>query len=283
MLEFNKKNTSNVVDISNVLEITKKLNVNVDSTAESHRTFIESIEGLLNGTIKKDSSQSFNNKKKPSTPKTSLFDNPITPKVIEYQDPYLGDSENLTQRIIDFWKYTDFSTRHEAKDASIINNESMTQEINQNMALLLLKIPPSERTQTEIKTLYSQLRLVKVFSTLSKFMLEQLSTVVLYVAMDAERVVFRQGDVGTSWFVILKGSVSVNISKFSDVRTMQTVAVLAAGQGFGDLALVNDKPRAATIITREPCVFAKVEKSDYNRILKSAHQRDVRDCNILII
>lgn len=40
------------------------------------------------------------------------------------------------------------------------------------------------------------------------------------------------------------------------------------GAGFGDLALVNDKPRTASIVTATRCTLVLVEKADYNRILK---------------
>ncbi|NWS06608.1 RPGF3 factor, partial [Motacilla alba] len=65
----------------------------------------------------------------------------------------------------------------------------------------------------------------------------------------AGTVLFSQGDKGTSWYIIWKGSVNVVTH--------------------GKLALVNDAPRAATILLREDnCHFLRVDKQDFNRILK---------------
>lgn len=47
------------------------------------------------------------------------------------------------------------------------------------------------------------------------------------------------------------------------------MATLHEGDDFGQLALVNDAPRAASIILREDnCHFLRVDKQDFNRILK---------------
>lgn len=47
------------------------------------------------------------------------------------------------------------------------------------------------------------------------------------------------------------------------------VTTLHEGDDFGQLALVNDAPRAATIILREDnCHFLRVDKQDFNRIIK---------------
>lgn len=47
------------------------------------------------------------------------------------------------------------------------------------------------------------------------------------------------------------------------------VCTLHEGDDFGKLALVNDAPRAASIVLRvDHCHFLRVEKEDYNRILR---------------
>lgn len=75
--------------------------------------------------------------------------------------------------------------------------------------------------------------------------------------------VFSQGDKGTSWYIIWKGSVNVV------THGKGLVTTLHEGDDFGQLALVNDAPRAATIILREDnCHFLRVDKQDFNRIIK---------------
>jgi Rap guanine nucleotide exchange factor 4 len=54
-------------------------------------------------------------------------------------------------------------------------------------------------------------------------------------------------------------------------------STLSDGDDFGKLALVNNSPRSASIKTRENnCHFLKVEKDDFNRILKDVEANTVR-------
>jgi len=83
--------------------------------------------------------------------------------------------------------------------------------------------------------------------------------------------VFNQGDAGKCWYIILRGSVNVVIIGKGVVCTLNE------GDDFGKLALLNDAPRAATIITNEDnCHFLKVNKDDFNRILRDVEANTFR-------
>jgi len=53
---------------------------------------------------------------------------------------------------------------------------------------------------------------------------------------------------------------------------MTEVATLSAGQSFGELALISQKPRAATIRCLENCHFAVLSKQDYEKVLGKKEQ-----------
>uniref|UniRef100_F7IIW2 Rap guanine nucleotide exchange factor 4 n=1 Tax=Callithrix jacchus TaxID=9483 RepID=F7IIW2_CALJA len=95
-------------------------------------------------------------------------------------------------------------------------------------------------------------------------------------------VLFNQGEEGTSWYIILKGSVNVVI------YGKGVVCTLHEGDDFGKLALVNDAPRAASIVLREDnCHFLRVDKEDFNRILRDVEANTVRlkehDQDVLVL
>ena len=51
------------------------------------------------------------------------------------------------------------------------------------------------------------------------------------------------------------------------------VAQLTEGQSFGELALLNNAPRAATIFCLSDCYFATLDKEDYVRVLKKVDKK----------
>lgn len=75
------------------------------------------------------------------------------------------------------------------------------------------------------------------------------------------------GDAGSKFYIILKGLVGVLVPKNGEKNVMIQVAELGSGYSFGELALITDKPRAATITCKEECHFAVLAKENYLTIL----------------
>lgn len=60
------------------------------------------------------------------------------------------------------------------------------------------------------------------------------------------------------------------------------VCTLHEGDDFGKLALVNDAPRAASIVLREDnCHFLRVDKEDFNRILRVSPRQSVAEAHLI--
>jgi len=91
-------------------------------------------------------------------------------------------------------------------------------------------------------------------------------------------VVFRRGDPGTQFFILLSGCAGIYVrptpsSNLEDRRTeMQEVKEVHSGETFGELALITNATRAATVQCKSDCHFAVLDKKDYLRILGNLEQ-----------
>ncbi|XP_051817079.1 rap guanine nucleotide exchange factor 3 isoform X3 [Antechinus flavipes] len=135
-----------------------------------------------------------------------------------------------------------------------------------------LRKPPGQRTEEELDLIFEELLHIKAVAHLSNSVKKELAAVLLFEpSSKAGTVLFSQGDKGTSWYIIWKGSVNVV------THGKGLVTTLHEGDDFGQLALVNDSPRAATIILREDnCQFLRVDKQDFNRIIKDVEANTMR-------
>ncbi len=65
------------------------------------------------------------------------------------------------------------------------------------------------------------------------------------VDFPANRVIARQGEIGTGFFLVVDGAVRV-------VRDGDELAVLRPGEFFGELSVLDGLPRVAQVIATEP-------------------------------
>nr|XP_018917363.1 PREDICTED: rap guanine nucleotide exchange factor 4 [Bemisia tabaci] len=137
---------------------------------------------------------------------------------------------------------------------------------------MILRKQSFERSPEELEMIYEELLHLRALSHLSHSVKRELAAVIKFEAHPvAGQTLFRQGEDGKSWYIILQGSVDVVI------YGKGTVTSLHAGDDFGKLALVNNVPRAASIVLREDnCQFLRVDKEDFNRILKDLEANTVR-------
>jgi CRP/FNR family transcriptional regulator, cyclic AMP receptor protein len=80
------------------------------------------------------------------------------------------------------------------------------------------------------------------------------------VEFPAGRVIARQGEVGTGFFVVVDGTVRV-------VRDGELLATLGPGEFFGELSILDGQPRIAQVVTDEPTRCLALASWDFERIL----------------
>jgi signal transduction histidine kinase len=82
----------------------------------------------------------------------------------------------------------------------------------------------------------------------------------------AEKVLCKEDAVETTFYMILEGHFEVTkVINNSETRLLKT---LTAGDFFGEMALIHNAPRAATVTAKTNVVVLELEKEGFNRVLK---------------
>jgi signal transduction histidine kinase len=96
-----------------------------------------------------------------------------------------------------------------------------------------------------------------LFSSFDREEIEALYESSRPVSTGAGEVLFEEGDPGDSLFVIVAGGVRIVGGPAHGLA--QTLASLGPGESFGEMSLLNEKPRSATAITIHPSVLLRVD------------------------
>jgi MFS family permease len=100
------------------------------------------------------------------------------------------------------------------------------------------------------------LRRIEIFAQLEEPVLERLAGAATAVSTAAEQVVVARGEVGNHFYVIASGRAVVELE---DGATRE----LGAGDFFGEIALLRDVPRTATVRALEPLRLYAMARDDF--------------------
>ena len=95
-----------------------------------------------------------------------------------------------------------------------------------------------------------------MFGPLAATVLERLVTGAVVVSVPANAAIIREGEPGDRFYLILDGTVRVTAGG----RTLRTQG---PGEAFGEIALLRDVPRTATVTAIEPVEFLAVDRGAF--------------------
>ncbi|HEY3447696.1 MAG TPA: cyclic nucleotide-binding domain-containing protein [Myxococcales bacterium] len=81
----------------------------------------------------------------------------------------------------------------------------------------------------------------------------------------AGEVICREGERGDAFYVVVAGKVSIAADDFG---TSKIIAQLGRGAFFGEMAVVVDQPRSATVTAIEPCDLLSFGREAVEGVLK---------------
>ncbi len=80
--------------------------------------------------------------------------------------------------------------------------------------------------------------------------------------------IIRQGETGSEFYLLRKGSVDVTQRRSG---SEQQIATLEEGDFFGEVALLEDQPRNATVTTRTETLCYTLSKAEFRQVISQSH------------
>lgn len=90
--------------------------------------------------------------------------------------------------------------------------------------------------------------------------MDRIASVAVAVDFPTDHVIARQGEIGTGFFVVVAGRVRV-------VRDGETVATIGPGDFFGELSVLDGRPRNAQVVADGPTTCLALASWDFEAVL----------------
>jgi len=109
------------------------------------------------------------------------------------------------------------------------------------------------------------LKEISFFNSLSDEDIQKLESISAERHFDDGAVIFHEGSVGDNFFIIIEGT--VEIWKHYGEKDQDLLAVYGPGQSFGEVALIDDFHRSATVVAREDMKSLSISCENFKKII----------------
>ena len=110
------------------------------------------------------------------------------------------------------------------------------------------------------------LRNVPLFAALPESQLQLLTRVVGRKSHPRNSTIIAAGDPTDALYIVISGRLKVMMS--DDEGREVILAILNQGEFFGEMGLIDEAPRSATVIAIEPCELLTISKLDFKKCLQ---------------
>ena len=110
------------------------------------------------------------------------------------------------------------------------------------------------------------IRAIPFFQHLSENDIKDLSAAMKELTFDSGGVICKEGDPGDSFFAVVSGKIKI-LKELSETEE-QVLSVRGAGTFFGEMALVDNKPRSATVVAQQKTTLLALNKNDFLELVQ---------------
>jgi CRP/FNR family transcriptional regulator, cyclic AMP receptor protein len=109
------------------------------------------------------------------------------------------------------------------------------------------------------------LKAVPLFASFPEDQLRMLTTVVTRRSLPRSSTVMASGDPTDSLYIVLSGRLKVMMSDAEGKEVI--LSILGPGEFFGEMGLIDDAPRSASVVSIEACELLSIAKRDFKKCL----------------
>ena len=114
----------------------------------------------------------------------------------------------------------------------------------------------------EAKTALPILQKVPIFSSLKESQIKKIAEASTIRSFEPQEIIAKEGDTGVAFFLILEGQVEVRLAS-------KVLAKLGQGQFFGELSVIDMRPRSADVVALEKTKCSVLNAWTFESLLKS--------------
>jgi cGMP-dependent protein kinase len=129
------------------------------------------------------------------------------------------------------------------------------------------KIFDKKKSEQDLKLINSSLSRHFIFNSLSEQQRGLIIERLKFYEIEPAQVIFEQNTKGSSYFIIASGRVEVLINN-------ERKNTLKSGDSFGEMALLHDTPRSATIRTLVRCTLWSVDRQTFRSTLEEMNKKN---------
>mgnify|MGYP001480651102 FL=1 len=143
-----------------------------------------------------------------------------------------------------------------------------TQWEKDSSPLKTMKDFPTEEFILKETSMYSTLEKtifmkgVDLFRDISGEEVSHVAQIAEEIEYDSEQTIFKEGDVGDSMFIIVDGAVRIH-------KGDKELAVLSKGKFVGEMALLDQEPRSASVTSTEETTLLEINGEDFYDLMAS--------------
>ena len=172
-----------------------------------------------------------------------------------------------TDDVADASQQYDVNRKNIKKKGAVID---VRMEVAQGVEARNAQVTDKPKTHWEVQMITMAVHRHSVLADLTEDAREEVINSMRFFLLNPNEIVFEQGGQGIHFFVVGSGSLEVLVNG-------NRVNVMKTGDSFGELALLHNTPRSATVKTLERCTLWGVDRKRFREAVEKVNGRNYKE------